>query len=82
MCKLYKMIFGVISFNFVYFVRNEILCLIVTKYSLFYFVLSFTEAALHQIENKKNDTELIASGVADIQKIGIAFRGKHAAVKK
>lgn len=39
------------------------------------------EEALLQIEDKKYDTELLDSGVTDIVKIGIAFRGKNAVVK-
>lgn len=42
---------------------------------------TLAEEALNQIENKKYDTELLAAGVADIRKIGIAFRGKQAVVK-
>ena len=42
---------------------------------------TLAEEALSQIENKKYDTELLAAGVADIRKIGIAFRGKQAVVK-
>lgn len=38
--------------------------------------------ALRQIGEKKYDTELIAAGVTNVQKIGIAFRGKKAVVKK
>ena len=37
--------------------------------------------ALHQIEDKHYDTELLAAGVTNIIKIGIAFRGKNAIVK-
>ena len=37
--------------------------------------------ALEQIDAKKYDTELLDAGMIDIKKIGIAFRGKHAAVK-
>ena len=40
------------------------------------------EKALEQIDEKKYDTELLDSGVTDIVKIGIAFRGKNAVVKK
>lgn len=38
--------------------------------------------ALKQIADKKYDTELLDCGIRDIVKIGIAFRGKHAVVKK
>ena len=37
--------------------------------------------ALKQIEEKKYDTELLAAGVGNIVKIGIAFQGKRAVVK-
>lgn len=43
---------------------------------------SIAEEALKQIEDKKYDTELLDCGVRDIIKIGIAFRGKQAVVKK
>ena len=43
---------------------------------------TLAEEALRQIDEKKYDTELISAGVTDIQKIGIAFRGKNAVVKK
>lgn len=39
------------------------------------------DEALSQIEDKKYDTELRSSGIDDIVKIGIAFRGKTAVVK-
>lgn len=39
------------------------------------------EKALQQIEEKKYDAELRGIGVANIIKIGIAFRGKNAVVK-
>lgn len=38
--------------------------------------------ALEQIEAKKYDTELKSLGVENIVKIGIAFRGKNAIVKR
>lgn len=38
--------------------------------------------ALAQIEDKKYDTELRALGIENIVKIGIAFRGKNAVVKR
>ncbi|MBU5469255.1 ATP-binding protein [Falcatimonas sp. MSJ-15] len=38
--------------------------------------------ALEQIESKKYDTELKSLGVENIVKIGIAFRGKNAIVKR
>lgn len=40
------------------------------------------EKALLQIEEKKYDTEMINSGVLSIRKIGIAFRGKSASLKR
>lgn len=40
------------------------------------------EAALRQIEEKKYDTDLLSAGIINIQKIGIAFHGKSAVVKK
>lgn len=40
------------------------------------------DEALKQIDEKKYDTELLDSGVTHIIKIGIAFRGKSAVVKK
>lgn len=40
------------------------------------------DEALKQIEEKKYETELIDAGISDIVKIGIAFRGKNAVVKK
>lgn len=39
------------------------------------------DEALKQIEEKKYDTELLASGISNIVKIGIAFQGKKAVVK-
>lgn len=42
---------------------------------------SLADEALKQIEEKKYDTELLASGISDIIKIGIGFQGKHAVVK-
>ena len=43
---------------------------------------SLADSALRQIEEKKYDTELRNAGVQSIIKIGIAFRGKNAAVKR
>lgn len=40
------------------------------------------DEALKQIEEKKYETEHIDAGISDIVKIGIAFRGKNAVVKK
>lgn len=40
------------------------------------------DEALKQIEDKKYDAELLAHGISNIVKIGIAFRGKTAVVKK
>lgn len=40
------------------------------------------DTALKQIDEKKYETELLDSGVNNIIKIGIAFRGKNAVVKK
>ena len=40
------------------------------------------EQALRQIEEKKYDTELLDAGITKIHKLGIAFRGKSAVVKK
>lgn len=40
------------------------------------------DEALKQINDRKYETELLASGIRDIVKIGIAFRGKNAVVKK
>ena len=40
------------------------------------------DEALKQIEDKKYDTEITDIGISDIVKIGIAFRGKNAVVKK
>lgn len=42
---------------------------------------AIAEEALDQIEDKKYDTELLASGISNVVKIGIAFRGKNAVVK-
>lgn len=39
------------------------------------------DEALEQIEDKKYDTELLAAGIDNIVKIGIAFQGKNAVVK-
>ena len=39
------------------------------------------DEALKQIDEKKYDTELLASGISNIVKIGIAFQGKKAVVK-
>lgn len=43
---------------------------------------ALAEKALAQIEEKKYETELRTRGVTHIVKIGIAFRGKRAAVKR
>lgn len=43
---------------------------------------ALAESALHQIDEKKYDTELKNTGVRSIIKIGIAFRGKNAVVKR
>lgn len=43
---------------------------------------SLAESALRQIDEKKYDTELRSAGVNQIIKIGIAFRGKNAVVKR
>ena len=43
---------------------------------------ALAEKALRQIDEKKYDTELQNSGVYAIIKIGIAFRGKNAVVKR
>lgn len=43
---------------------------------------ALAESALRQINEKKYDTELRSSGVENIIKIGIAFRGKNAVVKR
>lgn len=43
---------------------------------------ALAEKALQQIDEKKYDTVLLDSGITDVQKIGIAFRGKKAVVKK
>lgn len=43
---------------------------------------SLADKALCQIEEKKYDTDLREAGVASIIKIGIAFRGKNAVVKR
>ena len=40
------------------------------------------DSALQQINEKKYDTELRNAGVNSIIKIGIAFRGKNAVVKR
>ena len=40
------------------------------------------DEALKQIGDKKYETELLNSGISNIIKIGIAFRGKNAVVKK
>lgn len=42
---------------------------------------ALADTALRQIEDKKYDTELRSLGVSSVIKIGIAFRGKTAAVK-
>lgn len=43
---------------------------------------ALAEQALNQIQEKQYDVELRALGVAPIVKIGIAFRGKNAAIKR
>ena len=43
---------------------------------------ALAEEALKQIDDKKYDTELSGFGVDNVVKIGIAFRGKTAVVKK
>ena len=43
---------------------------------------ALADRALQQIDVKKYDTELLAAGVRPIIKIGIAFRGKTAVVKR
>lgn len=43
---------------------------------------ALAEKALRQIDEKKYDTELQNAGVHSIVKIGIAFRGKNAVVKR
>ena len=43
---------------------------------------ALAEKALRQIDEKKYDTELQNAGVRSIIKIGIAFRGKNAVVKR
>ena len=43
---------------------------------------TLADRALRQIDEKKYDTELRNAGVGEIIKIGIAFRGKNAAVKR
>ena len=40
------------------------------------------DSALRQIDEKKYDTELRSAGVKSVIKIGIAFRGKNAVVKR
>ncbi len=40
------------------------------------------DEALSQIDEKKYDTELLDFGITNVIKIGIAFRGKNAVVKK
>lgn len=43
---------------------------------------ALADEALKQIDEKKYDTELCCSGIRNIIKIGIAFRGKNAVVKR
>ena len=43
---------------------------------------SLAEKALQQIDEKKYDTELRDAGVDSIVKIGIAFQGKNAVVRR
>ena len=42
---------------------------------------TLAEEALKQINEKKYDTDMLAAGISNIRKIGIAFRGKNAVVK-
>ena len=42
---------------------------------------ALADEALRQIEDKKYDTEFLASGISNIVKIGIAFQGKKAVAK-
>ncbi len=42
---------------------------------------ALAEKALHQIEEKKYDTQMKSEGITDIIKIGIAFRGKQTAIR-
>ncbi len=43
---------------------------------------SLADKALKQIDEKKYDTELRNEGISPIIKIGIAFRGKNAVVRR
>ena len=43
---------------------------------------ALADRALQQIDEKKYDTELRDAGIGSIVKIGIAFRGKNAVVKR
>ena len=43
---------------------------------------ALADEALKQIDDRKYESELLASGIRNIVKIGIAFRGKNAVVKK
>lgn len=43
---------------------------------------ALAQVALDQIEDKKYDTEMRSAGITNIIKIGIAFRGKNAVVKR
>ncbi len=43
---------------------------------------SLADTALRQIDEKKYDTEMQSAGIQSIVKIGIAFRGKSAVVKR
>ncbi|MBQ8688194.1 MAG: PD-(D/E)XK nuclease domain-containing protein [Ruminococcus sp.] len=43
---------------------------------------ALAKEALLQINEKKYDTELLDTGITAVHKIGIAFRGKNAVVKK
>ena len=45
-------------------------------------VNDLADSALRQIDEKKYDTELRSAGVKSVIKIGIAFRGKNAVVKR
>lgn len=43
---------------------------------------ALADSALRQMEEKKYDTELRTAGVSSVIRIGIAFCGKHAVVKR
>ncbi len=46
------------------------------------YLKTLSEKALHQIQDKKYDTEMIAAGIKHIWKYGIAFSGKHVSISK